>query len=58
MSFYIIKDWAGNFCFCSSDRVKKSAFKTFEEAEEFLSEALGDNYDTDRQEYYIEEVQS
>lgn len=43
---WIIQDWAGNTCFMDT-------FNTFEDAEEFLSDFLGDSYDTDRQEYYI-----
>lgn len=47
---WIIKDWAGNFMFNSKE------FKSFEDAEYYLSVKLGDNYDTDRQEYRIIEV--
>jgi hypothetical protein len=47
---YIIKDWADNRPF------GEQQFSSFEEAEEYLSEYLGDSYDTDRQEYYITEV--
>ena len=46
---FIIKDWAGNHLFINP------SWESFEEAEEFLSDKLGDGYDTDRQEYYIEE---
>jgi hypothetical protein len=44
---YIIQDWAGNICFDGS------YFSTFDDAEAFLSERLGDTYETDRQEYFI-----
>lgn len=46
---YIIKDWAGNIVYCIS-------FGSFDEAEYFLANKLGDSYDTDREEYYIEEI--
>lgn len=45
---YFIEDWTGKICFNSLE------FKTFEDAEEFLTAQL-DDYDTDRQEYYIME---
>lgn len=45
---WIILDWAGNDVF--SGRL----FKSFEDGEEFLSEFLGDKYEEDRQEYYIQ----
>lgn len=45
---WIIKDWAGNECFDGE------TFKSFDAAEEFLSEQLGDDYEEDRQEYEIE----
>lgn len=44
---FIIVDWANNVCF------KGIKFKSFDDAEEFLSEKLSENYSTDRQEYYI-----
>ena len=47
-SRWIIKDWAGNICF------KGKTFKDFDDAEEFLSIKLGDDYETDRQEYFAE----
>lgn len=47
-NIFIVKDWADNV------RLNGKEFGSFEEAEEFLSEWLGDDYDTDRQEYYIE----
>lgn len=47
---YIIKDWAGNICFGGV------VFPSFEDAEEFLSIKLGNEYDTDRQEYEIERI--
>lgn len=42
-----IIDWAGNVCFHGK------TFKDFDDAEEFLIEKLGDDYETDRSEYYI-----
>lgn len=43
---FIIQDWAGNL-------MDFGRFDSFDDAEEFLCEKLGDNYETDRQEYYI-----
>lgn len=43
----IIKDWAGNICFFGK------SFHDFDDAEEFLTKKLGNDYDTDRGEYYI-----
>lgn len=44
---YHIYDWAGNLCFHGV------SFDSFEDAEDWLCEKLGDDYETDRQEYYI-----
>lgn len=44
---YVIYDWAGNL-------MDFGRFKSFDQAEDYLSEKLGDNYEIDRQEYYIE----
>lgn len=46
---WIIEDWAGNKVF------PEKIFKNFDDAEEFLSVFLGDDYEECRQEYYIEE---
>lgn len=46
MKRYIIKDWTGK-------TMPFERFLTFDDAEEFLSEHLGDTYETDREEYYI-----
>ncbi len=43
---WIIIDWAGNL-------MDYGRFCSFEDAEEFLTLRLVDNYDTDRQEYEI-----
>ena len=43
---WLIIDWAGNVCFHGKE------FHSFEDAEEFLSEVLSDNYDENRGEYY------
>lgn len=43
---WVIRDWAGNL-------MDFGRFSSFEDGEEFLSIKLGDNYETDRQEYYI-----
>lgn len=45
---YLIQDWTGNTCF------KGKTFKTWDDAEEFLCVTLDNEYETDRQEYYIE----
>ena len=47
MGKFIIKDWASNVCF------EEKEFETFYDAEDFLSEKLGDDYEEDRGEYYI-----
>jgi hypothetical protein len=47
MGEFKIFDWAGNSPF------GEKLFRSFDDAEEFLSEFLGDQYETDRQEYYI-----
>jgi uncharacterized protein (UPF0128 family) len=49
---FIILDWAGNECFGGRE------FKSFDAAESFLSKKLGDDYETDRQEYEIEETEN
>lgn len=61
MSIWVIQDWAGNFVdFKGRVTIPSFAvpmeFTSFDDAEEYLSEKLGDAYDTDRQEYYIEQV--
>ncbi len=43
---WIIEDWAGNL-------MKFGEFKSFEDAEDFLCEKLGDDYETDRGEYTV-----
>lgn len=48
---FIIKDWADNDL-----TYYHGTFTSFEEAESHLDVWLGDNYETDRQEYYITEV--
>jgi hypothetical protein len=45
---FIIIDWAGNVCF------NGRTFKTWDDAEEYLCIKLDHDYETDRQEYYIE----
>lgn len=47
MREWIIKDWSDNICF------KGQTFNSFDDGEEFLCEKLGDDYETDRQEYYV-----
>lgn len=51
---YNIIDWAGNDCFDGK------TFKTFDDAEEFLSEFFDDeglDYDEERGEYEITEIE-
>lgn len=43
---WIIKDWIGNVCFRGKE------FDSFDDAEDFLCETLGDDYEEDRGEYY------
>ncbi len=45
---YWIEDWAGNWMFDGM------TFRSFDKAEDYLSIHLGDSYEEDRQEYYIE----
>lgn len=49
---WIITDWAGNDL-----TYHHGKFNSFEEAEYALDIFLGDDYETDRQEYFIEEEQ-
>lgn len=44
---FVIIDWAGNHLF------QDETWADFDDAEEFLSLRLGDDYETDREEYYI-----
>jgi len=55
VSSWIIMDWAGNKFLFPDNSTESHAkeFSSFEEAEAFLAEKLGDKYDTDRQEYEI-----
>lgn len=48
---FIIKDWAGNVPTFNLKHVP--TFISFDDAEDFLTDYLGDNYETDRGEYYI-----
>lgn len=43
---FAIRDWAGI-------EMSFGTFETWDDAEDFLIERLGDNYETDRQEYVI-----
>ena len=43
----VIKDETGKLCF------EGKSFESFDDAEEFLFEILDNNYETDRDEYYI-----
>lgn len=62
---WVIRDWAGNYPFeknPSQGAVKLSGspsvtFKSFDDAEEFLSQHLGDAYEAERGEYDIELVE-
>ena len=51
---FIIKDWANNLI---KFKNRPYIFNSFEDAEEVLCEELDENYDTDRQEYYIEQME-
>lgn len=54
---WVITDWCSNYPF--NKHIKSPlngpdrTWGTFEDAEGFLNEYLGDNYDDDRQEYVI-----
>lgn len=45
---WVINDWTNKLCFNGIE------FKSFDDAESWLDIKLGDTYDTDRQEYYIQ----
>lgn len=45
-----IRDWADNLI---SFKGRPVEFESFDDGEEVLSEELGDNYETDRGEYYV-----
>ncbi len=49
MKPFVIYDWAGNHTF------QTESFETFDDADEFLSEHLGDTYEVERGEYVIDE---
>lgn len=55
MTKFIIKDWANNLI---KFKNRPHLYDSFDDAEEVLAEELDDNYETDRQEYFIEEVES
>lgn len=46
---WIIQDWTGKRCFGGFE------FESFDDAEAWLADKLGDDYEEDRQEYYIVE---
>ena len=56
---WIIQDWAGNvLCkarklYIAPDLAVPMTFDSFEDAEEYLSERLGDEYENERGEYYV-----
>lgn len=57
---FIIEDWAGNILdfkrkFKLPQLVVPEEFESFDSAEDFLCELLGDDYETYREEYYIME---
>lgn len=59
MPTMIIKDWAGNILnhkgnFERPQFAVPMEFTSFDDAESYLSEKLGDDYETDRQELFIE----
>lgn len=51
---WIIKDWANNTI---KFKNRPYLYDSFDDAEEVLSEELDNDYETDRQEYYIEQVE-
>lgn len=53
---FLIVDWAGNRITLIVDGNKKDTWETFDDAEYDLNVFLGDAYETDRGEYYINEV--
>lgn len=61
---FTIRDWSGNYPFEANKHQSAVALSghpvitwgSFDEAEEYLTEYLGDNYDELRGEYFIEEI--
>lgn len=56
--YFIIQDWAANILdfkgrFTRPELAVPKEFATWDDAEDYLSELLGDAYETDRGEYYI-----
>jgi hypothetical protein len=49
---FIIRDWAGNWISLDGHGDR---FNSYDDAEQALSEFLGDSYEEERQEYSIEE---
>jgi hypothetical protein len=52
---FIIKDWAGNLI---KFKGRPHIFDSLDDAEEVLCEELDENYETDRQEYEIQPIES
>lgn len=64
---WVIRDWAGNYPFEKYIRSQggvqlgggpSKTFKSFDDAEDFLANKLGDKYDEERGEYEIELIES
>lgn len=51
---FVIKDWAGNLI---KFKGRPYIFDSFDDAEEVLCEELDENYETDRQEYEIQQIE-
>ena len=51
---WLIRDWAGNRITLPVNGKPKDTWESFDDAEYDLDCFLGDDYETDRQEYYIE----
>ena len=51
---YEIRDWANNLI---KFKNRPYIYDSFDDAEEVLSEELEENYETDREDYYIVEVE-
>jgi hypothetical protein len=52
---WIIKDWAGNIIKFEG---RPYQYRSFDDAEEVLCEELDENYETDRQEYFIVPIEN
>lgn len=54
---WMIEDWAGNEIFGTRNGANiELRFQSYEDAEDYLQDILGDAYESDRGKYYIKEL--